>query len=55
MEISGQLHNPYGKSPKKGFPLPLVRRLCGTRSRSGLFGEEMNLLALSWFEHWLLF
>ena len=49
-ERAGQLHSrslyPQAKSP----PYLLNRRLNGCRSRSGRFGEGMNLLYLPSFE-----
>jgi len=54
MEMSGQAYIlaalPQGNSPE----YPLNRRLCGTHSRSGCFGQEINLLLLLELETWII-
>jgi len=54
MEMSGQAHIlaalPQAKSPE----YPLNRRLCGTQSWSGCFGQEINLLLLLELETWII-
>jgi hypothetical protein len=42
MEVSGKLHAPATLPPGKDPMVPLDRRLCGPKIRSGRGGEEKN-------------
>jgi hypothetical protein len=51
MDVNGEHHSPAALLPGKNLHYPLNRRLVGPQSHSGRFGEEMNLMLLSDFEH----
>ena len=46
MEVNGQIEAPATLPPEKNLRRPLNRRMGGTKSRYGRFGEENDLLPL---------
>jgi hypothetical protein len=53
MQMSGQFHAPAALSPGKSPRYPLIRRLGGPQSRSGLCRERKHLLSLPGIGPWL--
>ena len=51
MEVRGQTHAPATLPPAENFRYSLDRRQGVVQSRSGRFGERINLLYMPGFEH----
>ena len=51
MEVRGQTHAPATLPPAENFRYSLDRRQGVVQSRSGRFGERINLLCMPGFEH----